>query len=285
MGGRSYKRATEMTSASCIHGIDSRFCSICAGRAFDAGGTGRSPGTTEVNRQQRSSRVEKERGLSRIAHTFDGNESILTLKVDLDAGWTLHKRTWCFSEQLHAVESKFDQRLRIVVSVFHRPNWRCPRPRWQDYPRPVSEAEAAQVPDLAPTERVTLPQKLVPWFSEDVQEAYVDDPLGGEPVITLVLGGKKLQFRVLLFDLRGIFNPRLPWREKAGGKALFHTQYRDVKIVPPFAGLSHWEGPVSYEVQMLIVVEPPEKKPAPIYWDWNRRFFPGGLPSLNKRRR
>jgi hypothetical protein len=117
-----------------------------------------------------------------------------------------------------------------------------------------------------------------------VEELFVDDPAGGNSISDLAAAGHEVTLRVRVFNSNGEFNTGLPWREGVGGKALMHMQYRALKELPP-DGVAGWEWPVSYEVQLLLVAEPPAKKPAPVYRDWCRRFFPGGLPSLNKRRR
>lgn len=198
-------------------------------------------------------------------------------------GWKKH-RTWCFSEQMPPVESKFDQRLRIGVSIFPRPNPDYPRlARW--WSRRVLEADAARSPNLARGELSTpphIPARDV--LGRDVPRVpYIED-LDGTPVITVLVGGSQLSFKILLFEPSCAFNRQLPWYELSGGKARLHRQYRHVKGVSP-TGVPASESPVAYEVQLLVVVNPPSKKPSPTYWDWNRRFFPGGLPSLNKRRR
>ena len=143
-------------------------------------------------------------------------------------------------------------------------------------------------------ERTTLPQKLrrnpedgrvyVDKNGDPRGDHFVDDPSGGDPVVTLAIAATTLDFRVRLFDSSGIFNPGLPWREGSGEQAQMHFRYPKLKAAQHQVGLTR-ESPVSYEVQMLVVAKPPTRKPVPVYRDWCRRFFPGGLPSLNKRRR
>lgn len=48
-------------------------------------------------------------------------------------------------------------------------------------------------------------------------------------------------------------------------------------------GGSVWEPIYHLELQLLLVLQPPARKPDPVYFDWEKRFFPGGLPSLGKR--
>jgi len=289
---------TDLKSINCRHGIDSRFCSLCTCFS-NVSGTDKSGRVRGIGPRQPRSRAKGSPSNSRIGYTFEDNGSVLTLNLDLALGWELHektkdgavKRTWCLSEQV-VVDSKFDQPLRISVSMFHRPNWDFPRRKGQRYPPRLSDAEASLVPSLAHTKRITLPQKLlrkVVRFEDGSlakeSSSVVDDPLGGDPVVTLAVGGSELKLKVRLFHSSGIFHPGLPWREGTGGKAQMHRQYLKLKAAPPQVELTQWESPVSYEVQMLLVAKPPTKKPAPVYRDWSRRFFPGGLPSLNKRRR
>jgi hypothetical protein len=171
---------------------------------------------------------------------------------------------------MSAVESKFDQRLRIGVSIFPRPNPERTERRWS---RRVLEADAARSPNLAPCERETPPHIPVrDVVGRDVPTLpYIED-MDGAPVITVVVGGGQISFKIVLFDPSCAFNRHLPWYEISGGKARLHRQYRHIKGAFA-AGVPACESPV-YEVQLLVVVNPPSKKPSPIYWDWNRRFFP-----------
>ena len=270
---------------NCRHGIDTRFCAQCLRPTAHQTTTGRARPSRVGGSYSRKSAARTQS--THLSHSFEGTDSVLVLEAQLDAGWKQHKKgTWCFSEQITAVESKYNQQLRIAVSLFHRPNWDYPRPKNQWFARKVSEAEASQIPALAVAQRFTSPKVVKDYaveMGQPPEARYVDDQ-DGAPVVTLTVAGNSLSIKVVLFDPVDSFNRRLPWLETAEGKVRLHQQYRNIKAAAP-AGVPGWESPVAYEVQMLLVVDPPARKPSPTYWDWNRRFFPGGLPSLNKRRR
>lgn len=228
---------------------------------------------------------------SGISHSFEGVESALSVRVDLSAGWKLHERqeadrsklTWCFSEQLASVDSKFNQKLRIGVSVFPRPNRKLKVYR-------LNENLASTLPDLAQTERIVPPLKLARderpegLFVNGREIHFIDDPAGGAAVATLSANHHDVDVTVRLFSPNGTYNPKLPWREGAGETALVHLQFMDLAPVGPY-NMSNVPSSVLYEVQVLLVFQPPARKPSPIYRDWEKRFCPGGLPSLGKKRR
>jgi hypothetical protein len=65
-----------------------------------------------------------------------------------------------------------------------------------------------------------------------------------------------------------IINMLLPWRRTSNNKAMIDyvdNEFADCRL------------------RLQIVLQPPPVQ-HPVYVDWNRRFFPGGLPSLGKRR-
>ena len=64
------------------------------------------------------------------------------------------------------------------------------------------------------------------------------------------------------------FNEELPWYQTSTGKHCIA-----------------WEHIVQlYRIDLLLVFDPPSAGPPPVEREWSRRFFPGGLPSLGKRR-
>jgi hypothetical protein len=79
---------------------------------------------------------------------------------------------------------------------------------------------------------------------------------------------------VLLHD--GSFDPLLPWTMTRAGK----PQLRLHSV--GFGSTLEWPG---WDVDLHITVAAPSIKHEPVYREWQRRFFPGGLPSLGKRRR
>lgn len=121
--------------------------------------------------------------------------------------------------------------------------------------------------------------------------------------------------RIPLFVEQGHFNPDLSWRltdrgnPASQGKPFIHrsrflplpeidpTDEKTKDLPRAYAGLrieevdgvetlgeTVWEPYYYLELQLLLVVQPPTRKPDPLYFDWESRFFPGGLPSLGKRK-
>jgi hypothetical protein len=84
----------------------------------------------------------------------------------------------------------------------------------------------------------------------------------------------------------GQLNPSLPWRVSTNGKPflqlrLYDTQLHRLDDAPePVVNRSD---EMRFEVHSLLVVQAPPVRPAPVYRDWFRRFFPGGLPELGRR--
>lgn len=72
---------TSLKSANCIHGMDSRFCSLCA-RASNAVG---------ISKPARI-RAKGSPSTSRIGYAFEDNGSVLALNMDLPLGWRLHEK-------------------------------------------------------------------------------------------------------------------------------------------------------------------------------------------------
>jgi hypothetical protein len=86
--------------------------------------------------------------------------------------------------------------------------------------------------------------------------------------IYFTIGPETLAIELRLFKSDGKINEDLPWHQTQNGK-------------PCIA----WEKFVQfYRIDLLVVFEPPPAGPPPIELEWSRRFFPGGLPSLGKRR-
>jgi hypothetical protein len=99
--------------------------------------------------------------------------------------------------------------------------------------------------------------------------------------VAYVLEGTTMALKVGLFDEAALFNETLKWRETRNGKPLvFRDQWpTEFWMAPGKTGAFRpW-----YSLKFWLIVQPPVPKPAPIYYEWSKRFFPGGLPSLGKR--
>lgn len=92
---------------------------------------------------------------------------------------------------------------------------------------------------------------------------------------------RRIELVIDLFDDNMMFNSGLQWGETITGKPMVFRDAAPVplRIKPEAADMAI----TSAAFSLLLTVEPPEPKPAPIYFEWSKRFFPGGLPSLGKR--
>src|SRR5262249_51328159 len=89
--------------------------------------------------------------------------------------------------------------------------------------------------------------------------------------------GKPYLHRSVFLPLREIDDSQTEMPRKHGG---FRIEAEDgVETLGPDV----WEPIYHLELQLLLVLQPPARKPDPVYFDWEKRFFPGGLPSLGKR--
>ncbi|MFI5108259.1 MAG: hypothetical protein ACHP78_05380 [Terriglobales bacterium] len=97
---------------------------------------------------------------------------------------------------------------------------------------------------------------------------------GGNSNISYRIHSAQLTAFVLLISAQDGLNPDLPWIITSTDKLAIRW------VVDPIAR----QGPTHFELQLWLRFHPPPRaKPADIR-DWERRFFPGGLPSLGKRR-
>ena len=95
---------------------------------------------------------------------------------------------------------------------------------------------------------------------------------GGNSGITFDYGSGKLRFDVNLFAASDELNRNLPWHETHTNKVCIGWSEILTNNVRP------------YTLDLLIVFNPPPSGPPPLVRDWFRRFYPGGLPTLGKRR-
>ena len=89
--------------------------------------------------------------------------------------------------------------------------------------------------------------------------------LDGVPVC---FAGPEVRMDIPLLDMSGdVFNPALGWSESRHGNAFAVRQFQME----------------AQRMKLLLVVSPPTKLPERTYWDWYRRFWPGGRPGSNRR--
>jgi hypothetical protein len=80
--------------------------------------------------------------------------------------------------------------------------------------------------------------------------------------------GTRIRMDIPLLDLTGErFNPLLGWSRSKRGNAYVVRQFQI-------------EG---QRMELHLVITPPNRLPEPTYWDWHRRFWPGGRPGSSRR--
>lgn len=211
---------------------------------------------------------------------FQGTPPCLEIQADPNEDWRARNKGHSFSGGM-LLDGLHDQRLRISLSLLPR--------RHRSFNDTVASFRAATcVPPLL-----------------------IDAQLEMDGVTVKVEKGK-LTCRVPAFDADGTFSAALNWTVTEQGKPMvYRSRYlpleemenpegaliESANLVYMGVRVDEVDGvetdgsrlvyglPYDLELQLLVVVQPPTKKPDPLYFEWQRRFFPGGLPSLGKRRR
>jgi hypothetical protein len=101
----------------------------------------------------------------------------------------------------------------------------------------------------------------------------VDAIAGASKGVMFSLAQSVLQLELQFLKPPNELNRELPWTSKGNDTLCLEWIYDIFMFESRF-----------YEVQMRIYFQEPPGRPAPILKDWERRFFPGGLPSLGKHR-
>jgi hypothetical protein len=179
-----------------------------------------------------------------IDSSFVEGGKTLQLDCKLADGWRMYEKTYCFSEGV-SLEWKFDKRIQVTVSVF---------------PRPGGTSDAVK---HAPPLEIS-PSKIG-WaginYSAKQGTLSIQLPF-------LISCGRDTES---LAD-GNIPNPRLAWHE-TNGKLCLHVMDQRIAL----------RGRIKYELQVLCVFHSP-LGPGPTMIEWCRRFYPGGLPTLGKKR-
>ena len=107
---------------------------------------------------------------------------------------------------------------------------------------------------------------------------------GDESGVTIFVTGSNCLVTLNLLDGHGGFSQQLKWSQTRTGRPMLHRRKdglrREIRHASSGEAMSSFG---QFEIQVLLVVQPPARKPSPTYYEWTRRFFPGGLPSLGKR--
>ena len=124
----------------------------------------------------------------------------------------------------------------------------------------VTERVLSETVLLATEERPRFPNGRYA-FAPDLFEMSLDDNV--------------LTMRLALLTPDGSFNRAFRWIQRPRRNPFFEVR------LPIFFRIDGPEG----DLKLTVTVKPPATKSEPIYKEWQRRFFPGGLPSLGKRRK
>jgi hypothetical protein len=172
---------------------------------------------------------------------------------------------------LGGFECKFDGDRTLVVDADLRRNWSERKNSWGFWGN--ERLPALNGHDLRVQLTVLSPQADPPEL--EPAEGEVDG-------IRHQVNGYRISLTIALFDSARLFNPVLRWGETQNGKPMVFRDSLPLRLRSVGNTSSGWNRPYRYN-NFLLVVQPPEPKPAPFYLEWSKRFFPGGLPSLGKR--
>lgn len=258
----------------CHHGIDSRFCACCQPAT-----AGRQVAQSAAVSGRRRLKPPSVRANTLLQLDYQGTPPLLHIWGRPLDDWRLRKKVHAFSA-VGRIDGLNDQDIRVRLSAL-------PRRR----PRHPSDVDTFR--KLTASAPVSLPHS-----SQFVAG------------VTLEIQSSCCHCQVPLFDDSGRFRPELNWRLTRQGKPSLHRRFfislpeidqshpRFNELPREWGGLKFlvdengnevpagdaWYQPFDLELQLLVVAQPPKPKPDPIYFDWERWFFPGGLPSLGKRR-
>ena len=181
------------------------------------------------------------------AITFEyGSAGTLTVNADMAKRWKKGKKVWCFHERRTA-DAINGHTLILRVSVY-------------------------TFDDLARGNEWPVPDWSI-WH---------EPPRIENSGVTFETYGTVCRFSLVLFE-GDHFNPHLNWRERKGWPAVHWPVFlQNLACTFDSDGMGMQIGPPYYRIAFDMQVLPPERAPAPEYFEWQRRFFIGGLPSLGK---
>ncbi len=253
----------------CIHGLDSRFCSLCQ----------RAGKVVETRRSARTRKASEVIANEILRYSFSGDHRVLLLVPDIEKGWRFHTRTACFFERV-TTDSMHDRCLSAQVALFPRPGL-SDHSRTADWlPRlSLRSGHAGATAEPGPIRYRVVDGRL------DISVDLIGSDEGFNPGLGWLPGPSgrpqvHRQERELLsveWCLSAEAETRL--RKAATEGALASLQNLEPESLPTELLVGPWS---EIELQLLLIAEP---KPigSAISIDWTRRFFPGGLPSLGKR--
>ncbi len=165
------------------------------------------------------------------------------------------------------LECEFDRDRKLEISVDISKRWNK-RPRSWGF---VDQATCDCLDGQSLRVQITM-------LSSSAQPPCLQAASGYQNGISYAAKGVYLVMSIYLYNEQQLFNPQLGWTETKSGKPMvFRDHWPSAFAID---GSQPWQP--GYSLKVLLVVQPPAKRPAPTYYEWSRRFFPGGLPSLGK---
>jgi hypothetical protein len=191
-----------------------------------------------------------------VDYSFVEHGDVLRLECRVQDGWRKGPNTYCYSQEIR-VPWLFNYTLKVHPAIFSKPT--------------------------------SLAASASNYLLASVQG-------GGHSGVEFRLDDHNAQFNVRLW--RGdALNPDMAWSETEKNGRLCISWSHVVSVATGGSqeqqSVTRREGGLrltaklverQYRLDLLIVFEPPSSGPPPIVRDWFRRFYPGGLPSLGKRR-
>ncbi|MGE0273718.1 MAG: hypothetical protein AB7M05_21020 [Alphaproteobacteria bacterium] len=167
------------------------------------------------------------------------------------------------------LQSSFDDARTLKISADLRKGWRQRRNTW-----------GFVGSDLIPALNGHSVRVQLALLSGSKEEPAFAANEGRDLGISCRVEAQYIELAIELFDEQHLFNPELRWSETKNGKPLVFRDTAPSRLAPQGDPGQVW---TNYLFKLWLIVQPPEKKPDPIYFEWSKRFFPGGLPSLGKR--
>lgn len=192
-----------------------------------------------------------------LDYSFLEHGDVLRLDCGVKDGWSKGPNTYCYSQKI-PVPWRFDYTLKARSGVFPKPG--------------CLDASASN------------------YLLAGVQR-------GGDSGVDFSLDERSAHFNVRLWRQEAL-NSDIPWCETEKNGKLCISWSHVVSVATGGSqeqqqSVTRTEGRLrlkaklierQYRLDLLIVFDPPPSGAPPIVRDWFRRFYPGGLPSLGKRR-
>jgi hypothetical protein len=199
--------------------------------------------------------------MSLIDYSFAERGDVLRVECAVRDGWQKGTETYRYREQITSSSDWLGHKLKITASVFNKPS--------------------------------SLTESASRYILRGVHK-------GGHSGVEFRLDDQSGRFDIRLTK-NGVLNGDLLWKETEKNGKLCISWSHVVTTVSETGGESEQakKGFVKaretlrlvaklidrqYRLDIFVVFDSPSSGPPPIVRDWFRKFYPGGLPSLGKRR-